>query len=612
MPERVRELARGYAVAVGFGFRAARGPAIAQLLLAVGLAVVPPAILYATKLCLDAVISGDAAPAYRAGVGIGAGVAVMVLLIFYYTRAVFGLLERTNRLADRELMHLMGGATDLGHFEHPEYLDQTHRIREDRWTLSNGVSLTATWIRSFVTLVLIGVLMGGVHPLLLTFPLFAVLSIMFAHRASTHQIRAQEATSEQERLRRHLFGVATSPASAKELRVFASTTALRRRHLGVGRAVVAERNRAQWKAARLDLREGLISTLGMLIGIAFTVVLASGGDATGGDVLLVVGLGATLGGSIGGLVQTTIQLLLAARTGMRVDWLRRYAGRPGNTGAGGKMGCGAVGRSAEPAVPAPARLCRGIDLNDVSFQYPGAARPVLDNVCVRLPAGATVALVGPNGAGKTTLVKLLLGFLRPTAGSIRLDGVDLTRLDPDDWRTRITAAFQDHISFEFVAREAVGIGDLAQVRDDSAVRAALHRAGAATLVDDLPAGLDTRLGSRWHNGVELSGGQWQQVALGRGQMRREPLLAVFDEPTAALDPETEQELFDWLARSASAHRQRGTVTVIISHRFSTVAMTDLILVLDDGGLVEVGTHKELMDGGGTYAEQFNLQARAYR
>ncbi|MEV0156307.1 ABC transporter ATP-binding protein [Micromonospora sp. NPDC050686] len=611
MPERVRELARGYAIAAGFGFRAARGLAIAQLLLAVGLAVVPPATLYATKLCLDAVISGDAASAYRAGVGVGAGVAVIVLLIFYYTRAAFGLQEWTNRLADRELMHLMGGATDLGHFEHPEYLNQTHRIREDRWTLSNGVSLTATWVRSFVSLVLIGVLMGRVHPLLLTFPLFAVLSIMFAHRASMHQIRAHEATSEQERLRRHLFGVATSPASAKELRVFASTRALRRRHLDVGRVVVAERNRAQWKAARLDLREGLISTVGMLIGIAFTVALASGGDATGGDVLLVVGLGATLGGSIGGLVQTTIQLILAARTGMRVDWLRRYAGRPGNTGDG-KTGSGAVEQSAEPAVPAPARLRRGIDLNGVSFQYPGAARPVLDNVRVLLPPGATVALVGPNGAGKTTLVKLLLGFLRPTVGHIALDGVDLTRLDPDDWRTRITAAFQDHIRFEFVAREAVGIGDLAQAGDDSAVYAALHRAGATSLVDDLPAGLDTRLGSRWHHGVELSGGQWQQVALGRGQMRRQPLLAVFDEPTAALDPETEQELFDRLAQSASANRQRGTVTVIISHRFSTVAMADLILVLDDGRLVEVGTHGELMDRGGTYAEQFNLQARAYR
>jgi ABC-type multidrug transport system fused ATPase/permease subunit len=597
MLERVRELVRGYVIAAGFGFRAAPWPALAQLVLALGLAVVPPTVLYSSKLCLDAIISGDSRVAYGAGVFGGVGIAVIIALVFYYTRSVFMVLERTNRLADRELMRLMGGAADLDHFERPEYLDQSQRIREDRWRLSNGVNLTAIWIRSLITVAAIGVLMGRVHPLLLTFPLYAVVSVTFGYRASLHQVAAQEATSEPERLRSHLFDVATAPASAKELRVFDSAAVLRQRHWDVGRAVVAARNRAQWRSSLLELREGLVSTTGMLLGIAFVVFLASRQAATGGDVLLVVGLGTFMGGSIGGLVQSTIHLILAARVGKRVAWLRGYAGRPAR---------------ALPAGSVPRTLSEGIELHDVSFRYPGAARPVLDRVSIRLPAGVTVALVGPNGAGKTTLVKLLLGFYRPTSGRIAVDGTDLSDFPLDEWRRLVTAAFQDHARLEFTALESVGVGDLARVADETVVRTALRRAGAGKLPDDLASGLSTRLGSRWSGGIDLSGGQWQQVALGRGQMRSEILLAVFDEPTAALDPESEHELFEWLVRAAGAHRGRGTVTVIISHRFSTVAMADLILVLDKGRLTEVGSHATLMEERGKYAKQYHLQARAYQ
>jgi ATP-binding cassette, subfamily B, bacterial len=223
-----------------------------------------------------------------------------------------------------------------------------------------------------------------------------------------------------------------------------------------------------------------------------------------------------------------------------------------------------------------------------------------------------VAVVGENGAGKTTLVKLLARLYEPTAGRILVDGVDLRRLDPDAWRARIAAGFQDFARFELLAREAVGVGHLARIGDATAVRGALGRAGAAQVVTSLPGGLETQLGRAWHGGVDLSGGEWQRLALGRAFMREGPLLLVLDEPTAAIDAPTEHALFERFAAAARSGASRGTVTLLISHRFSTVRMADLILVLDGGRVVERGSHDELMQRRGLYAELFDLQAAAYR
>jgi ATP-binding cassette subfamily B protein len=223
-----------------------------------------------------------------------------------------------------------------------------------------------------------------------------------------------------------------------------------------------------------------------------------------------------------------------------------------------------------------------------------------------------VALVGDNGAGKTTLVKLLSGFYPPERGTITVDGVDLTRFPADRWRARVSAAFQDFASFEFRTFETVGVGDLPRMDDPAAVRAALERAGAADVVDGLPDGSGTQLGTRWDGGVDLSGGQWQKLALARGLMDADPLLVVFDEPTAALDAHTEHGLFERFAQAARDGRGTGAVTVLVSHRFSTVRMADVIVVLDGGRIRESGSHDQLVAAGGLYAELYELQSRAYR
>ena len=237
----------------------------------------------------------------------------------------------------------------------------------------------------------------------------------------------------------------------------------------------------------------------------------------------------------------------------------------------------------------------------MSFAYPGPSPSCSTTSSLTLPAGAVVAIVGENGAGKTTLVKLL------ASSTSRRRGRDPGRRDADsracaadEWRSRLAGAFQDFFRFEFLARQTVGLGDLPAARRPAGRRAAVERAGPTTWSTRLAAGLDTQLGPTWPGGVEVSFGQWQKLALARGFMRDEPLLLVLDEPTAALDAETEHALFERYAAAARrGRRQTAAITILVSHRFCTVRMADLIVVLDGARVVEVGTHDELMARGGT-------------
>jgi ATP-binding cassette subfamily B protein len=281
----------------------------------------------------------------------------------------------------------------------------------------------------------------------------------------------------------------------------------------------------------------------------------------------------------------------------RLAWLEDYA-----------ASVAAAGDLAVPTI-----LKHGIRFEHVSFAYPGTARVVLEDVSLFLPAGAVVAIVGENGAGKTTLVKLLAKLYEPSSGAIFLDDTPLARLPASDWRGRLAGAFQDFFRFEFRARQTVGLGDILRFDDEPAVLTAVGRAGAADVVERLQAGLDTQLGPTWPNGVDLSFGQWQKLALARGFMRDEPLLLVLDEPTAALDAETEHALFERYAAAARGEKGAGgRITILVSHRFSTVRMADLIVVLEGSRLAEVGSHDELMAKGGVYSELYAIQAAAYR
>jgi ATP-binding cassette subfamily B protein len=352
--------------------------------------------------------------------------------------------------------------------------------------------------------------------------------------------------------------------------------------------------RARWGSAVWHTLAWAVFGGAYVAGVVFvSSVLA----APAASVLLVLAAGARLSAYIGATVGEIGFLRGIWMDGsQRLAWLEDYA----------------ASLVANADLPVPARLDKGIRFEHVSFAYPGTDRLVLQDVSLDLPAGAVVAIVGENGAGKTTLVKLLGKFYQPTSGQIFVDGRPLARMPTDQWRSRLAGAFQDFFRFEFRARHTVGLGDVPRLDDEPAVVQAVGRAGADDVVARLTAGLDTQLGPTWPGGVEVSFGQWQKLALARGFMRDQPLLLVLDEPTAALDAETEHALFERYAAASQNDGQAGRITLLVSHRFSTVRMADLIVVLDGARVVEVGSHEDLMARRGPYSELYTIQATAYR
>jgi ATP-binding cassette subfamily B protein len=594
----MREQWRSYRLLMGLGFRGARTATLTQLTAGVVMELAMPATAYGSKLLVDAAVARDLHRGLVGAAVLTISVGIGLLAIILLCNSVFTVFDRAGALADRRMMELIGGAPGLAHHEQPEYLDQIERIRSDRWRLGGMVNATSGMLRVVAMVGASATLLARVDPILLLLPVFGVISFLAGKRSTDLWNAANEATSEPERLRRHLFEITTASESGKELRVFGTGPELLRRHHATGRAVIDVRNRAGWKGAILQAASGFLSGLGYAGAIALVLWQAVNGSATAGDVVLAIGLAATVNGIVFTAVAYGAQLLEGLKLGARFRWLEDYAAE----------------NAAAPADPAPApdRIERGITLSGVSFHYPCTDRAVLADATLALPAGGVVALVGENGAGKTTLVKLLCRFYEPTAGRITIDDTDLTRIPVHEWRKRLSTTYQDHTAFEFRAAENIGIGDLPNITDVDSIHQALDRAGASSVIEALPLGLDTQLGKRWDDGVDLSGGQWQQLALGRGLMRTDPLLVVFDEPTSALDAQTEHDLFERFAAAARSGRGRGTVTLLVSHRFSTVRSADLIIVLDGGRIVESGNHRELMAAGGMYAELYSLQSRAYR
>ena len=504
--------------------------------------------------------------------------------------------DRVTIALESHVARLQASIATIAHQERPEYLDRLSMLRNQVFVLDHmymSVFSTVGWIlRLGVTLALL----VSIHPALLLLAVFAVPTVLTSTWRPGVERDAQERAAPSHRLARHLFMIATTAPPGKDVRV-----------TGIGDRLIQGR-RSAWErgygpVAKARWGSALWHALAWAVfGLAYVgavVFVSSFLHRPASAVLLVLAAGARLSAYIGATVGEIGFLRGFWIDGSRrLAWLEDYAA--------------SVAAAADLSVPVAVH--RNIRLDHVSFAYPGTSRVVLDDVSVALPAGAVVAIVGENGAGKTTLVKLLAKMYEPSSGSIYVDEVPLARISTDRWRERVAGAFQDFFRFEFRVRHTVGLGDVPRMDDEPAVLAAVDRSGAGDVVARLPSGLETQLGPTWPAGVELSFGQWQKLALARGFMRDQPLLLVLDEPTAALDAETEHALFERYAAAAQGSERKGTgrITILVSHRFSTVRMADLIVVLDGARLVEVGTHDELMAKGGQYAELYEIQAAAYR
>ena len=512
----------------------------------------------------------------------------------YFTR--LRLQEEIQNEVERQFIDVVGTTPTLEIHERSGRSDRAAVVRGARGDIAAGFDRLLWLAGAALALIASAVLMAWVVPILAVLPLFAVPAVLATQAADKKRGQAVQRATPRTRLAGHLFSLATTAAPGRETRLFGLAGELVRRH------------RVEWDSggqdiARTDRRARLPVALAWLFFVlayatAIVLMVRAGlaGDASLGLIVAAVAVTSQVTGQVQALLTLTFWTLESLRA------VRAFL----DVVADGAVERAAVGPATPVAVPA--RLNGSIKVEGLSFRYWNRERPSLNDINLELPAGAVVALVGENGAGKSTFVKMLTGLYRPSAGRILVDGTDLAQFAPEDWRARITAAFQDPVHIEMSLKDTIGLGWLEHRDDPERIVEALRTAGGDKLLASLPEGLQTRLGRQSWDGKGLSGGQWQTVANARAAMRQAPLLRLLDEPSASLDARAEEWLFQ---QYAGLSHLEGGVTVLVTHRFTTARAADLIVVLDGGRVVEIGTHDALSQAGGLYDELFRLQARYF-
>ncbi len=599
LPAQVALLFRNLRAALGLAFGVHRPLVVTYLILGAIEALLPVGMAWVGKQIVDAVVAlatttgtRDPSEAIRWVIVEGA-LAVAV----HGNGQAIGWVGEALRL--RMALHIELLVADkaqrlsVRHFEDPEFMNMLERARKDAtWRpiemITHGVAL----VRHAITLAGFAVLLSGLSWLALVALASAALPFLAeAHYAAVDYERRSARTSD-ERKSGYYLQALTSDYLVKEIKLFGIASFFRERYRAIAERFIAEDRSFTVRRGRA------VTILGALSALAFYGVLAR-------IVMMAAQAALSLGAMTMYLVvlrqaQGAFRSAMSALANVWSDSL--YMGNLFAYLAIEDDDVANVAPEAEASAGRPKAL--PLRFEDVSFAYPGSARPALDGVTLDVAAGEVVALVGPNGAGKTTLVKLLTALYRPSAGKVLLGDEDVSALDPGEVRRRIGVVFQDFVHYHLTARENVGIGWVPAMTDEGAVGKAAADGGATDVVASLPKGMDTMLG-RWFGGEQLSIGQWQRVALARAFMRRAGVL-VLDEPTASIDAEGEYEIFERLQRLAE-----GRTVLLITHRFSSVRMANRIVVLDKGKVVEIGTHDALIAKGGLYAKMFGMQAKGY-
>jgi len=592
------ELLKGMRDTALFAWRAGRLNFIMGFNLMMVAPLAMPVAAVGLRHIVDDALAGEARTAVLWSVAV-ALLAIIALTaehfahIFYFKTA-----EDMAALIEREVGLLSNGSVGLEHHERADYADRVAYVRREADRASWGtVSTLYGGVAIVVALAVTGALLATLSPWLLLLPFAAIPPLLLGRKAETVAKAGRTAGAPATRQANHLFGLLADAGPVKEVRTCGLEQEVRSRQQEAWETASRHEMRGEYKAAWLRAAGQIFFAVAYVGATLLVLRDAVRGHATVGSVLMVITLAAQVNQQVTAAVTMLQGLQRTSSMFSEIRWMRGVVGAQQGVEANGAV---------------PESLRDGITLNDVTFTYPGTADAVLQHVDLHIPAGATVAIVGENGAGKSTLIKLLCRFYDPDSGTIAVDGTELRRMPVDEWRSRISAGFQDFARLEFTAQQTVGIGDLPQIDDPEAVTGALNRARADDVMRRLGDGLETVLGKSNVGGTDLSGGQWQKLALGRAMMREAPLLLLLDEPTSALDAQAEHNLFEQYALGARRVAQRtGAITVLVSHRFSTVRMADTILVVGDGRIVESGSHNELVAEGGLYADLYALQAKQY-
>jgi ATP-binding cassette subfamily B protein len=555
-------------------------------------ALVPPTVAWAGKRIVDAVVARSPEEALK------------WVLVEFALVAAQTLVQRALALVSQILGLRLGIDVNvailekaiglsLPAFEDSELYDAMTRARREASTRPlQLVRESFGLIQSLITL-------AGYATLLLRFSPWAVLLLLVATipataaemHASTLTFQLRNRRSQEWRRLTYLEQVLANDEHAKEVKLFSLGPPLLARYRALASQLFTEDR-------RVAIRRAFGQSLSLLATAAFY------------GAYLVVGLAAARGRiTVGNLTlyvvafrqgQSAFQAVLGSLGGIYEQnlYMSNLFEFLGSNATSAVVTAGSEIQTSTGA---------GLEIDRVSFRYPGKAEWTLRDVTLRIPSGSSLALVGENGAGKTTLVKLITRLYQPTEGRILLDGKDLRDWDEATLRARFGVVFQDFNHYQLVARDNVGLGSVDHLLDSARIERASAEGGAADVIAGLPLGLETQLGHWFKDGVELSGGQWQKIALARAFMREEADILVLDEPTASLDAEAEHHVFERFRALA-----RGRTTIIISHRFPTVRRADRIVVLEGGRVVEQGTHDALVASRGRYARMFELQASGYR
>jgi ATP-binding cassette subfamily B protein/ATP-binding cassette subfamily C protein len=565
------------------------------------LALLPAAIAWVGKLIVDGVVlaARTGAPADRAEVAWLVAAELGLMSVQLAAGRLLGLRRELlrgalgNRVNERILEKAL--ELELRHFEDAAVYDKMQNARREASARPLSLVMQVFGVaQNLVTLAALSGLLLRLSPAsVLVIVAASVPAFLAEARLSGDSFRLWTWRAPEGRRLNYLEWILTRDSHVKEVKLFHLGPLVLDRYRALFRKFFDEDRRLAVRRLRAGLAFGALSLVAFYGMYALMAQRAARAEITLGDLALYIAVFRQGQGAVQAILQGVGAMYEDA---LFMSGLFDYLAIP--TG-------GEAPRALPPRAPPRGRPAE-VEFRDVSFRYPGREDWALRGLTLTLAPGEKLGLVGENGAGKSTLVKLLMRLYDPTEGEIRYGGVDLRDMDPRDLRERIGAVFQDFVRYQFSAAENIGVGSPEHVEDRVRIARAARQGGAASLVEGLPRGYDTVLGGWFESGHEISAGQWQKLAVARAFMREDAEVLVFDEPTAAIDAEAENELFRRF-QALAAER----TAIVISHRFSTVRVADRIAVLHGGVLDEVGSHRELVARGGRYARLFGLQAAGY-